>query len=353
MEKEVGEVGLVGLRADEGLRVLSRRPAEQPGDGEVLGQPVPLPQEGTVEQRSRRPSVPIHEGMQIGQVEMQGDSPHHRVHEGFRRFAVGEGHEQIDPLRQIVGRRGYEYRIGILEVAHYHPFLPWLLDASGVFRTVQSSFGNFSVYVQYRFNRQRSFGIAADFLHCPIVVHHHVLGVVGRRLARAEQLSGIPAGGGSPFEQAGSNRLLHQARNYVAVSVSGADHIFGQTDASGGLLVDLVQQRVHLVGQHVAEGMLQGVGERQQPPSLQPRELDAEPPLLQRKAFRRRPAANIFPVVVAPSGGNPYPLAAQYLNDPLGFEILEQFPELRGSTRLPHHTPLPRTIDSTVPLHIL
>jgi len=283
---------------------------------------------------------------------MQGDSPHHRVHEGFRRFPVGERHEQIDPLRQIIGRRRYEYRIGILEVTHYHPFLPWLLDAAGVFRTVQSSFGNFSVYVKYRFNRQRSFGIAADFLHCPIVVHHHVLGVVGRRLARAEQLSGIPAGGGSPFEQAGSNRLLHQARNCVAVSVSGVNHIFGQTDASGGLLVDLVQQRVHLVGQHVAEGMPPGVGERQQPPSLQPRELDAEPPLLRRKAFRRRPAADIFPVVVAPSGGGLYPVSAQYLNDPLGFKILEQVPELRGLYAVSSSQSSARTIDSIVPLYI-
>ena len=273
---------------------------------------------------------------------MEGYSPHHRMHEGFGRFPVGERHERLHPLGQLFGgRRCVKHDIWIIIRAYVYPFLSGQLHASGVLRSFQGSFGHHSVDIQYSFDRQRGLGVVTDALHSQIVVYHHSLGGRAWRFARAEQLSGLAAGGGGPFEKAGSDRLLHQARHHVAVPVSGADHVFRQPDAPCGLLVDLVQKGVHLFGQHVAEGTTSNVGERKQPPPLPARKLDAKPPLLRREPVRGRAAAKLFPVIVTPPGSGPHPAFQKDLGDAITLDLLQDIFDARNPTGYAHGFLLP------------
>src|SRR5439155_9323354 len=103
VKDEVGRVTLVGLAVEIRPHVLSRGLTQDPRNRQVIRQPVSLCPHRPVEERSRRPTIPILERVVISDPEVDEDGPNDWVQETTTWFlSVRELGQRLQALRKLL-----------------------------------------------------------------------------------------------------------------------------------------------------------------------------------------------------------------------------------------------------------
>ena len=296
-QKEVGEVVVVAFTQQERALVLPPGLVDRRGNRNELEQPVALIEHRPIEERPGRTAVSIAEGVVVGQPEVQGDGPDHRMEKHSRGLAVSKAAEQLQALLQLAGRRRHvEHRsVGVV----HHNVLAKRAQPAGVSRIIQRVLTHQPVEIQHQLRRQGLILELPDALHCPVVVEDHLLGAIPGRTAAADHGLGHIPRRRRTLHLGGGDRLLHQRAQQVAISSGGSGDGFRGHHAGACLHVDLMKALEQHRRLAEPEGTAVAAQQSQRNACAPASKLLGEPPLPMAEPLRRLTMMQLIPVEIA------------------------------------------------------